>query len=282
MNLAGPIAVAIEVVLTADVTGAAPPRSLLDPIPGLRRPPPEDAYQLREAKDGTGELLYEERTFTARVARDGTVRFQTKRETELRLFPFLPKRNIHLGVPSLQSSLKAMAQGQQPAPPPPPDEGSPPPETTTPIPAVSRYRPDPREGCRNCGLLPPIFPSVTWRLDITDEIMRMNGQDPYRYQKAKFLVATTDVRARMAAKAHAENIRDALIDLPSRLLSIACDERLSPRDRRAILEALRTEMDPGTPGGRVAAGRIEAFLASKFGRPEVCAPVSRAGESGPP
>jgi hypothetical protein len=270
----------VAVALLADLDGPAQPRSLLDPIPGLRRPPPEEAYQLRPAKDGTGELIYEERTFTARVARDGSVRFQSRRETDLRLFPFLPKRKVHMGVPSLQSSLRAMKQGREPALPEPPDDGSPPPETTTPIPEVSRYRPDPREGCRNCSVLPPVFPTVIARVDITDELMRMNGQDPYRYQKAKFLVATTDVRARMAAKAHAENIRDALIDLPSRLSSIACDERLSLRDRRAILEALRTELDTGTPGGRVAAGRIEAFLAAKFGRPEACA--SRAGEPAPP
>ena len=112
--------------------------------------------------------------------------------------------------------------------------------------------------------------------------MRMNGQDPYRYQKAKFLVATSDVRARMGAKTHAENIRDAITELPARLASIACDERLSPRDRRAILEALRAELDTGTPAGRIAAGRIETFLAARFGRPETCAPINPAGEPARP
>jgi hypothetical protein len=282
--VATPIALAIHVLLTADVDGAPRPRSLLDPIPGLKRPPPEEVYQLREAKDGTGELVYDESGFTARVAKDGSVRFVVKRATELRAFPFsfLPKRNIHLGVPSLQSSLKAALQGRMPAAPRPPDDGSPPPETTTTIPEVSRYRPDPREGCRYCGMFPPVYPNVTWRTDVTDELMRMNGQDPYRYQKAKFLVATTDIRSHMAAKTHAENIRDALTELPARLVSIACDERLSPRDRRAILEALRAELDTGTPAGRIAAGRIETFLAVRFGQPATCAPISPAAEPARP
>lgn len=281
---ATPIALAIHVLLTADVDGSPRPRSLLDPIPGLRKPPPEEVYQLREAKDGTGELVYEESGFTARVAKDGSVRFVEKHVTELRLFPFsfLPKKNIYLGVPSLQSSLKAALQGRTPAAARPPDDGSPPPETTMVIPEVSRYRPDPREGCRYCGMFPPVYPNVTWRADLTDEIMRMKGQDPYRYQKGKFLVATTDIRSRMGAKTHAENIRDAIADLPARLVSIACDERLSPRDRRAILEALRAELDTGTPAGRIAAGRIETFLAARFGRLETCTPISPAGEPSRP
>jgi len=278
--VATPIALAIHALLLVDGDGAPRARSLLDPIPGLKKPPPEEVYQLRDAKDGTGELVYEEPGFTARVAKDGSVRFVDKHVTELRLFPlpFVPKRNIHLGVPSLQSSLKAAWQGQTPATPRPPDDGSPPPETTTLNPEVSRYRPDPREGCRYCGTLPPVITSIIGRADITDEIMRMKGEDPYRYQKAKFLVATSDVRARMGAKTHAENIRDAIIELPARLASIACDERLSPRDRRAILEALRAELDTGTPAGRIAAGRIEAFLAARFGKPETCAAISRADE----
>ncbi len=280
MVAATPIALAIQALLMADVDGAPRPRSLLDPIPGLKKPPPQEVYQLRDAKDGTGELVYEESGFTARVAKDGSVRFIVKHVTELRLFPlpFLPKKNIHLGVPSLQSSLKAALQGHTPAAPRPPDDGSPPPETTALIPEVSRYRPDPREGCRYCGTLRPLIASVIGRADITDEIMRMNGQDPYRYQKAKFLVATSDVRAHMGAKTHAENIRDAITELPARLVSIACDERLSPRDRRAMLEALRDELDTGTPAGRLATGRIETFLAARFGRPETCAPFSPADE----
>jgi hypothetical protein len=227
------------------------PRSLLDPLPALKRTPPDEVYRLRDAKDGTGELVYEETGFTARIARDGSVQFKPKRVSEINLLPILPKRKgIHFGVPSLQSSLKAAAEGRSPpSPPPPPDDGSPPPETTTVIPSVSRYRPDPREGCRMCGQLPPLQLNVTWRFDVTEELMRINGEDPYRYQKAKFLVATRELRTRMAATTHAERIQQTVAELPSRLLSIGCDERLSLRDRRAILEALRAELDTGMKGG---------------------------------
>jgi len=250
-------------------------RSLLDPLPEVKRAPPDEVYRLRDAKDGTGELVYEEAGFTARVARDGTVEFKPKRVSGINLLPVLPKKKgIHFGVPSLQSALKATAEGRSPPSPPlPPDDGSPPPETTTVIPSVSRYRPDPREGCHMCGELPPLQFNMTWRFDVTEELLRMNGQDPYRYQKAKFLVATRDLRTEMAAKTHAQRIQRAVGELPSRLLSIACDERLSLRDRRAILEALRAELDVGINGGRVAAERIDTFLATTFGQPEACAPL---------
>ena len=125
-----------------------------------------------------------------------------------------------------------------------------------------------------CGPLPPLQFNVTWRLDVTEELMRMNGQDPYRHRKAKFLVATRDVRTQMAAKTHAESIQHAVVELPSQLLSIACDERLSMRDRRAVLDALRVELDTGVKGGRVAAERIDTFIATTFGRPEACGQLS--------
>ena len=87
-------------------------------------------------------------------------------------------------------------------------------------------------------------------------------------------MATRDLRIQMAAKTHAERIQRAVVELPSRLMSIACDERLSLRDRRAILDALRAELDTGVKGGRVAAERIDAFIATTFGRPETCARLS--------
>jgi hypothetical protein len=283
MAASAPVAVvALQALLAVDggVPGVTPNMraaqpSLLDPVPLpiLKRPPPKEPYRLQPANDGTGDLVYEETTFIARVARDGVVRFVQKRATELRLWPtfFLPKRNVYMGVPSLWSSLKAAARGEEPPPPaPPPDDGSPPPETTSLIPAVSRYRPDPREGCRMCGVLRPIFPSLVVELDITDEVLRLNRQDPYRYQKAKFLVATREKRVVMAIGAHADNLRRAAADLPSVLTAIACDERRSPGDRLAILQALLEELNTDTPAGRAAATVIEQFLASRFGEPETC------------
>ena len=53
----------------------------------------------------------------------------------------------------------------------------------------------------------------------------------------------------MAVKAHARDIRRANAELPGRLQAIACDDRLSYRERRAILVALGREMDRTTPDG---------------------------------
>jgi hypothetical protein len=48
--------------------------------------------------------------------------------------------------------------------------------------------------------------------------------------------------------------------LPGRLQSIACDGRLSYRERRAILVALADEMDTNVPEGAQAATDINAFV----------------------
>ncbi len=245
--------------------GAPRERSLLDPLPRpIVRSGADQTYRLRPAKDGSGDLLYEEPGFKARVATDGTVRFKDKRVSDIR-WSLLPKP-VYPGVPSLEETLKGLMR-REPAPAPGenPDSNGPPPETTTVIPEVSRYRPDPREGCRNCPQLTPMGMSVSGRWDLTDEIMRFSGQDPYRVQKAKFLVGTRDVRVRMAVKAHADNLRLATAELPARLRAIGCDERLSRGDRRGILEALRTEMNADSREGQAAALAISDFLDENFG-----------------
>jgi hypothetical protein len=225
-----------------------------------------DRIDLKDAKDGSGDLLYEESGFTARIAPDGSVRFKDKRVSEFTLLPWLAKSGPSMGVPSLQSSLKMLMKGREPpAPPPSPlDQGRPPPETLQLIPEVSQYRPDPRENCRVCTTInQEMFPkplSAFGRGDLTDEIMRFSGKDPYRYQKAVFLAATHDRRIRMAVRAHAENIRRARADLPRVLPVIACDPRLTHKERREILAALAAEMDAGTPEGKEAAASINAFL----------------------
>jgi hypothetical protein len=43
------------------------------------------------------------------------------------------------------------------------------------------------------------------------------------------------------------------------------------RERRAILETLRAEMNTKTAAGREAAAQIEHFLSSRFGAPTTCA-----------
>src|SRR6185503_8518799 len=216
MNLLGAIAgvlFATDGGVPVPAGSARPSRPLIEPRPPSK--PTVSEYVLRPAKDRSGDLVYEGHAFTARVAPDGSVAFSDRPSIQLR-WPFTPRR-VNLGVPSLQSSVMAMMRGKEPPPPQAEDERSPPPETTQLIPETSRFRPDPREGCRECKNTPyrmlPV--SIVGRFDITDELIRMNGADPYRYEKASFLVATREQRVGMAVKRHATNVRRATAELPA-------------------------------------------------------------------
>jgi hypothetical protein len=235
------------------------PSSLLAPV-GAPEPEPAREIVLQPTKDGSGDLMYDGSNFRARVARDGSVKFDDKRVTGLTPLPWMPQP-VRYGVPSLQSSLVMALRGQPPPPAPPRDTSGPPPETTQLIPDVTRYRPDAREQCWRCSLdyQQPALVSALGRFDVTDELVRMNGQDPHRVEKATFLAATRDVRVTMAAGMHAANIRQAMADLPARLETIACDPWLSTAEKRGILMALRAEMN-GSAEGRAAGARISEVL----------------------
>ena len=261
------LAFVLPALLVADAGAdvAEPPEaarapSLLDPIGPHRVAQPE--VDLQDAKDGSGDLLYQGNGFSARVARDGSVTFSDKNVTGLSPIPWFPMK-ARMPVPSLQSSLVSLLQGRKPPKPPPSelDVGLPPPETKQVNPDVSRYRPDPRENCRECSFNSLAVPiQGLARGDITDQIERISGKDPHRYQKAVFLAATYERRVGMAARTHAANIRRASDELPGRLQAIACDDRLTHRERRAIIAALAAEMDRATPEGRSAVTSINGFL----------------------
>src|SRR5215831_119758 len=238
----------------------APPPSLLSPI-GPHRVAQEQV-ELQDAKDGSGDLLYQGNGFSARVAPDGSVTFSDKNLSGLSPIPWFPMKS-RMPVPSLQSSLVSLLKGKKPPKPPPSelDVGLPPPETKQVNPDVSRYRPDPRENCRECTFNSLAIPvQGLGRADVNDLVERFSGKDPHRYQKAMFLAATYERRVHMAARMHATNIRRASDELPGRLQAIACDDRLTHKERRAIIAALATEMDQATPEGRAAAISINRFL----------------------
>jgi hypothetical protein len=252
-------------ILAAD-TGADVPRPPPPPAQALiPQPPPRfteraDQINLKEAKDGT--LVFDATTFTAKIAADGSVAFSDKRVPGLSVVPvpWLPS-GAPLAVPSLQGSLVNLLKGKAPPPAPPVDDRRPPPNTTQLIPDVSRYRPDTREDCEMCQVpyTPAIF-SAFGRGDVADELDRFSGKDPNRYQKAVFLAATHDRRIEMAVRTHARDVRRATAELPGRLQFIACDDRLSYRERRSILVALGREMDPTTPDGAKASTAIADFV----------------------
>jgi hypothetical protein len=252
-----------ETAGTAD--GGAPPqrRSLLS-LPAPRQPPPPDEYQLRRATDGSGDLVYEAKGFYANVARDGAVRFRDRHVTNVRIFPFLPLPGARPAVPTLEEVARSFMRGRRGDPKAAPESDPIANETLSPSTTFSRFRPDPREICRYPNPCFPFAPvtlvTVTGTLDITDELMRMAHEDPYRFQKARFLTATREMRIRMAGHAHAEDVARSRAELPRRLEEIACDGGLTVADRRAVIEALRAELDIATPEGRAQAERIRLFL----------------------
>ena len=261
---------------------AAPAKapSLLAPLPA---PPaaPAEAYELRRADDGSGDLLYRAPGFDARIHRDGSVRF-SDRHFSFKFLPWLPYQT-NAGTPTLQSLLRGViAQpppGSRTAAPARPGVRSYDP-TPAYAPAISPFRPDPNESCRYpraCFFdAAVVLLSVAGNFDLTDELMRLGGQDPYRYEKARFMRGTGELRSRLAARAHADDLREASDQLPKHLEDIAGDPNLTPAERRATIEALGREMDATTPEGRKARALIDGFVRTRFS----AAPA--AGSAPPP
>jgi hypothetical protein len=245
----------------------APRPSLLAPIGSKPTAAPVHDYELR--RDRGGDLVYEAPGFTARISRDGSVAFHDKHLT-LTLLPLIPRaRGLRGPTPSVPSLETIIRNGGKVPPPPPPDvveDSSVAYGARLPEPTVTPYRPDPREACgvRDACFFKAavLFISVNGTLDVTDELMRLSGQDPYRFAKARFLAGTRELRVRLAAHAHAEDVRRSLGDLPVRLTAIACDGERSLAERRALLEALREEMDTGSAEAREAGTTIAHFLAA--------------------
>jgi hypothetical protein len=244
---------------TAPSTGARP--SLVLPPPASTAPAaPVNDYRLERAKDASGDLLYDAPAFRARITRDGSVRFSNKHISVLNLIPFVPGPPP-AGVPTLESTIRSLGRKGPKAPLPTADPLLN--DQRLPADTVTRYRPDPREACqypRSCFFeAAVVLVGVSARLDISDEVMRLHGQDPYRYEKARFLTATRELRARMAAKAHAEDLQVGAAELPARLQQIACDPSLTLAQKKAVLEAQRAELDSG-PDAQRSADLIRATL----------------------
>jgi hypothetical protein len=253
----------------APPAASAPPAAtsgppLLEPAPRRTEPERSERIELKESKDGSGDLVYEATSFIARIAPDGSVRFTDKATTGKTPIPWWPMKTM-MPVPSLQSSLKNLIKGKSPPPQSPTEEdvGLAPPVTKQLIPEVSRYRPDAREGCRQCAAFNELAVPIQGfgRYDLTDELTRFSGKDPYRQQKAMFLASTRDRRIEMAVRTHAVYVRSANSELPGRLQAIACNAQLSYKERRAILVALGREMDTTTASGASAAKLIAGYVA---------------------
>lgn len=259
----------------APAAAVAKPPSLLSPLPGDKPRGSDDPYELRRSNDGSGDLLYAAPGFDARIHRDGSVQFRD-RHFSLTLFPWLPTRTAARG-PTVESLLRGALTGKlldttNDRPTRPREALRPGDEPSLRMPTVSRYHADANEGCRYpnpCFFdAPVLLLSVAGSFDLTDELMRLGGKDPYRYEKARFMTGTRELRARLAARTHADDVRQATDHLRRRIEEIADDGALSVADRRAIIQALAAEMDAGTAEGQAARATIDEFLRTRFAPPD--------------
>jgi hypothetical protein len=253
---------------TAADAGAASERSSARPLLVLPKSYRDNAdraprYTLKPAKDGSNDLIAETPSFVARIAPDGGVRFEdSPRKLSLRP-PWLPMP-VRPGTVTLESYLSTKLKRNLPKP----EWRANEPETReqgSVIPQRSPDRPDPGEECRQhpqpCHLgLQPMLLNTTGKFDLTDALGRVHGEDPYRDEKARFLAETRELRIQMAVRSHLENVRTEQANLPKSLRAIACDDSRPKGERKAIIEALQSEMDTGLAEGKRAAGQVRAFL----------------------
>jgi hypothetical protein len=220
-------------------------------------------FVLKPANDGSKDLITETPTFTARVSPDGSVRFQDQPAKLSLKPPWLPAPP-RPGTQTLEGLLRRKLKVLPKAEP-----GTRQPEYSQPeavIPSPSPFHADIKSSeCRHpspCHLaLKPLILNVTGKFDITDTLLRLRGQDPYRQEKARFLEQTRVLRIRLAVQTHAENLRTQMMKLPDLLRAVACDEGREIAERRAIIEALKSEMDTTLDVGRFAVEQVRAFVA---------------------
>jgi hypothetical protein len=215
---------------------AAVPQGLPPPLPPGELAPYEKPPGFQLKPTGDGGYSYSGDSFRARIAADGTVTF-------LRPVPFGwdgPEPHV-IGRDPLVSPDLANDQA-----------------------------------ARNLNLvgIPEYNPLA--RFDATDEYMRLVGhQDPARAEKARFLAATSELRANMAQTAQSERSRQALMDLPTRLDTLWRDPRFTPLQRRQLLRAWWDELGDGADADQARA--IIRGFARVHLTPEEAAEYDRPG-----
>lgn len=114
------------------------------------------------------------------------------------------------------------------------------------------------------------FAGTSGSFDITDMIMRAKKQDPYRYEKQKFLEATVEQRAKLARQERLRQLARSVALLPSRAALIWGDENRSTAEKRKALfflwrETYEVESD-AIEAARQARVAIEKFIREQLPR----------------
>ncbi len=155
--------------------------------------------------------------------------------------------------------------------------------------SLSRHRPYTLELCEDpksrCHYAPRVIVAGggavtvggTW--DVTDEWLRLVGDDPYRHEKARFLAATASLRGRMRDEVRGRALREALARLPATLEAIWNEPGVPMEERRVRIVAVADEAS-GQPGEEQVRAAVKEFLRRKGdaagkGGPEPAPPEAR-------
>jgi hypothetical protein len=112
------------------------------------------------------------------------------------------------------------------------------------------------------------FKGLSGGFDITDLAMKGRHQDPYRYEKEKFMESTSKLRNELTTKARRSQLESSLAALPTHLDRVWSDLERPARERRGLLYAMWKEAagsdDEVGAAGRKARATIEAFIRERL------------------
>jgi hypothetical protein len=112
------------------------------------------------------------------------------------------------------------------------------------------------------------FKGLSGGFDLTDLAMKGHKQDPYRYEKEKFMENTQKLRGELTVRARKDRLESSLAALPAHLEQVWGDAGHSAHERRGVLfamwrEAAGSDDEVGT-AGRKARATIEAFIRERL------------------
>jgi hypothetical protein len=240
--LATALLTAIFVQAGVPARPAVPPAAV--PLAAPATPP--RVYRLRERDDRRYE--YESPAFAAVIDRDGAVVFADHHGLAS-LALFVMPTALPEGTPTLEGSVRELLGRKR---------------RKADLLALQRTLPPGGallEICEGIGCRSPyaLMTALGGSFDISDEILRSLGDDPYAAEKARFLAATSAWRLERARTYRVHSARAALADLDGQLARLWADSSFVASERRRLLFDLWLEMD-ASPEGKRGAALIEAFI----------------------
>ena len=249
------------------VNAAVQPAPAWAPSAPSESAPAPRAFKLKPHQ-ATGGYVYETAAFVALVFPDGSVDFRSGKPGSgggipLRVMPFplnYKPEPLPPGTPTLVGEIGKLI-GKRPA------SDRPPKKAEAPVPSVAHTLAEatllceePKARCFVDQRGTASLVAVSGPLDTTEEVMRMLGDDPHRYEKARFLATTADFRTKLAERTRKRELRDALAQLPALLNRIWRTAMLTREQRINIIASLRDEVDPVAAGGESALALIDDFI----------------------